>query len=255
MVVIDFLGSVALPDDSLERALNQIACHIFLLTLSSVNVFYYVFIAWLGNGSIKKNYLQQLALVGAAMQIGSCTASIIRYNIRDEYNYAIGNTGAVFGLLSGVFNNIALSTIWVHSDPNRKFKWQLISVIIALITAVALYMEFTTYDETHFLYFRLVNMQNTPYTMITCLFTARALKSGKLKIDPKIIAHEDVLSVFSVMWKFLLVAFLSNLSGITLFIYVGGGLTFGCVNVATYYMGQMDDYYDYGGETTPLLIR
>jgi hypothetical protein len=252
MVLVDFLGSVALPDDSLERAMNQLACHIFLLSLSGVNVFYYVFVAY-PNGTLKKNLLQQLALLGALMQIGSCSCSITRYNIRDEYNYAIGNAGAVFGLASGVFNNIALSTIWIHSDPNRAFKWKIISAIIALISIVALYMEFTTYDETHFFYFRVVNMQNTPYTLITCLFTARALNSGKLRINPSIISKENAVAVYSTLWKFLVVAFLANLTGVTLAIYVGGGLCFGCVNVATHYMGLMDDYYDYGGETTPLL--
>jgi hypothetical protein len=252
MVLVDFLGSVALPDDSLERAMNQLACHIFLLSLSGVNVFYYVFVAY-PNGTLKKNFLQQLALLGALMQIGSCSCSITRYNIRDEYNYAIGNAGAVFGLASGVFNNIALSTIWIHSDPNRAFKWKIISAIIALISIVALYMEFTTYDETHFFYFRVVNMQNTPYTLITCLFTARALNSGKLRINPSIISKDNAVAVYSTLWKFLVVAFLANLTGVTLAIYVGGGLCFGCVNVATHYMGLMDDYYDYGGETTPLL--
>mmetsp|Transcript_21937 Transcript_21937/g.52207 ORF Transcript_21937/g.52207 Transcript_21937/m.52207 type:complete len:257 (-) Transcript_21937:170-940(-) len=254
MVLVDFLGSVALPDNSLERAMNQLACHIFLLSLSGVNVFYYVFVAY-PNGTLKKNFLQQLALLGALMQIGSCSCSITRYNIRDEYNYAIGNAGAVFGLASGVFNNIALSTIWVHSDANRAFKWKIIAAIIALISIVALYLEFTTYDETHFFWFRAVNMQNTPYTLITCLFTARALKSKKLRIDPSIIAHDDAVAVFSTLWKFLSVAFLANLTGVTLAIYVGGGLCFGCVNVATHYMGLMDNYYDYGGagETAPLL--
>ena len=253
MVLIDFLGKVTLPDNSEERALNQVACHIFLLSLSGVNAFYYLFIA-LPNGTLKKNFLQQLAFLGALMQIGSCSNSITRYNIGDEYNFKIANWGAFFGLASGVFNNIALSTIWIHGDPNRAFKFKLIAVIIFLISAFALYMELTTYEETHFFWFRVVNMQNTPYTLITCLFTARALKSGKIKVDPKVIATENAIAVFDTIWKFLLVMYLLNMTGITLFIYVGGGLTFGCVNAATFYMGQFDDYYDSPlGESTPLL--
>lgn len=254
-LLVDFLGKVTLPDNSHERAMNQLACHLFLISLSGVNFIYLFFIGYLGTGSVKKNFLQFLAMLGALMQIGSCYCSIWRYNIGDEYHFAIGNAGALFGLLSGVFNNCALSTIWIHGDPNRKKKWTVICSIIFFISAFAMYKELVTYEETHFFWFRIVNMQNVPYTGITCYYTYRALSNGKLKISPKIIEHEDVTRCFQVLWIFLLVAFFANLTGITLTIYIGGGLCFGCVNIATYYMGLMDDYYDspFEGETTPLL--
>jgi len=255
-LLVDFLGSVTLPANSHERAMNQLASHIFLLSLAGVNFIYLFFIGYLGSGGVKRNFLQVLVMFGALMQIGSCTCSIWRYNIGDEYNFALGNAGAVFGLLSGIFNNCALSTIWFHGDPNRKSKWTITCFVIFLISAVAMFMELVTYEETKFFWFRVVNMQNTPYTGITCYYTYRALVNGKLKISPSIIKHEDCISCFKVMWIFLLVSTVSNFAfGITLTLYVGSGLTFGCVNIATYYMGHFDDYYEnpFGGETQPLL--
>lgn len=243
-LAIDFFGPVTLPDNSEERRFNQIACHIFLLTLALVNVIYYIIVPGLGTGSLKKNFLQQLAFLGALMQIGSCTNSITRYNIGDEYNFVVGNLGAVFGFLSGVFNNIALSTIWFHNSPNRKRNWAICSFVIAMLSVFALYMELKTYDETHFFWFRVINMQNTPYTGITVYFTYRALKSGKVTINPNIISHDAVTNLFFVLTCFQLFWFLTNVSGVTLYIYIGGGLTFGVINVATYFMGQFDEFYD-----------
>jgi len=250
-LLVDFFGSVSLPDNSHERAMNQLACHIFLMTSVLVNVAYLIFVAGLGTGSLKKNFLQQLALMGALMQIGSCGNSITRYNIGDEYNFKIANMGAAFGLASGIFNNIALSTIWFHKDPNRKRNWFIMSVIIILLSVWAMTMELKTYDKTHFFYFRIVNILNIPYTMICCFFTYRALKSGKITISKGTNSTEAVTNLFLVLTLFELLWFLANVSGMTIFIYIGGGLTFMTVNVATHFMGNFDDYYIYSGEQTP----
>lgn len=252
---VDFFGPLDLPDNSDERAMNQLACHIFLLTNVLVNIAYLVFVAGFGTGTLKKNFLQQLALLGALMQVGSCGNSITRYNISDEYNWAISNAGAAFGLASGVFNNIALSSIWFHGSPNRKKNWMIFSTIWALISVFAMYMELKTWDETHFFWFRVINMQNTPYTLICVFFTYRALKNKKISIDPTIIAHADVTRLFLVLTYFQLAWFLTNVSGQTIYIYVGGGMTFMTVNVATHFMGNFNDYFDspINGEDTPLL--
>lgn len=254
-LLIDFFGGLDLPDNSHERAMNQLACHIFLLTNVLVNVAYLIFVAGFGTGSLKKNFLQQLALLGALMQIGSCGNSITRYNIGDEYNFAIGNAGAAFGLASGVFNNIALSTIWFHGSTNRKMKWIIFSICWALVSCFAMYMELKTYEETHFFWFRVINMQNTPYTLLCCYFTYRGLKNKKISIDPNIISHSAVTSLFKVLTLFQLAWFLTNVSGQTIYIYIGGGMTFMTVNVATHFMGSFNDYYDspVGGEGQPLL--
>merc|ERR1719188_511001 len=98
-------------------------------------------------------------------------------------------------------------------------------------------------------------MLNNPYTMVTCFVMWRALKNKKAKIDPGVIEHDYLTRLFLVLWISLFVITLSTLVGVTLFIYAGGGLTFGAVNIATYYMGQMTDFYDkpIGGEGTRLL--
>jgi len=77
----NFFGK-AVPD----VAMNQLVCHIFLLTLSMVNVIYLFFIEGLGKRARFKNFLQQLAFFGALMQMGSCANSITRYNMQDVYN-------------------------------------------------------------------------------------------------------------------------------------------------------------------------
>jgi len=250
-LLIDFFGAIDLPSGP-ERNTNQIACHIFLFTLAAVNVIYLIFIAGFGTGSLRKNFLQQLALMGGLMQLGSCYNSMTRYNIGDEYNWKIANAGAAFGLASGIFNNIALSTIWFYGSNNRGQKWAIFSAIIVLFSVWAMYMELKTYDETHFHYFRLINMQNTPYTGIVCFFTARALKNKKITIDPTIISQEAVTRVFNIMWMFALTALILISTNMTLVIYVGGGLIFGCVNIATFYMGQFDDYYPFSEKSQPV---
>lgn len=249
-LLINFLGTTALADDSNERALNQVACHIFLLTSVLNNLAYLIFVAGFGIGSLKRNPLQQLALLGALMQLGSCYNSISRYNIGDEYHFNMGNMGSLFGLLSGIFNNSALSTIWFHKRPNRKFKWMVCSIFIVLLSTCAMIIQLNTYEDTKFFYFRIINICNTPYTMICCLFTYRALKSGKITINENIIKHEDVTNLFLVMFVFELFWFLMTFFGIPWFMYMGGGLTFGVVNVATHFMGNFDDYYDWSPKST-----
>ena len=255
MVLVDFLGPNDLPDNSHERAMNQLVCHMVLITNAGVNFVYLFLIAGIANRSLQKNWLQKLALFGALMQLGSCTCSLTRYNIGDEFNFALSNLGAFCGLASGVFNNTALSVVWVHDASNRKLKFQLISLFILLASVVAMIMELKTFDETHFLYFRMVNMLNNPYTLVTCFVMWRALKNKKAKIDSDIIKHDDLTRLFLVLWIAEFVITVSSLVNVTLFIYAGGGLTFGAVNIATYYMGQMTDFYDkpIGGEGTRLL--
>mmetsp|Transcript_23154 Transcript_23154/g.49317 ORF Transcript_23154/g.49317 Transcript_23154/m.49317 type:complete len:258 (+) Transcript_23154:365-1138(+) len=255
MVLVDFFGSVALPDGSHERFMNQLVCHIFLLTLSLINVIYLFFVEFLGKGALQKSFLQQLAFFGALMQIGSCSNSITRYNIEDEYNYIISNAGAFFGLAAGCFCNIALAPIVFHDCTNRKLKWKIFSIALISASIYCLYMECTTFDETGFFYFRVMNMQSVPWTAFTIWYTSRALKKGTVTIDPSIISTEAAINMCFVIGVTMAILFLLNLSGVTIFIYISGGLAFGCVNVATYYMDKMEGLYDKpaGGETALLL--
>lgn len=255
-LLVDFFAKVDIAKEP-DRALNQLACHIFLFTLSGINFIYLFFIGYLGTGQTKRNFLQFMAMLGALMQMGSCLNSLWRYNIGEEYNYFIANAGAVFGLISGFINTSAVSPIWFHTDANRKRKWAICCFVIFLANAFCMFMEFRTFDKTHFDWFRGINAMNTPYTGITCFIAERGLKNGKIKIDPNIIRREDCIKTFRVMWISLLFLFFAYMPNITLFDYVAGGLTFGCVNVATFFMGQFDDYYDnpFGGETQPLLSQ
>jgi len=254
-LLINFFGHTDLPDNSHERAMSQLASHIFLLTNVLVNVAYLIFVAGFGTGSLKKNFLQQLALLGALMQIGSCANSIHRYNIGDEYNFAIGNAGAAFGFASGVFQNIAISTIWFHGSTNRKMKWIIFSICWALVSCLAMYLELKNFEKSNFFWFRVINEQNGPYTMLCCYFTYRGLKNKKISIDPNIISHSAVTNLFMVLALFQLAWFLANATGQLIYIYIGGGMTFMTVTVATHFMGNFNDYYDspVGGEGQPLL--
>jgi len=255
MVIADFFGKVDLPDGTMERFMNQIVCHVFLITLALVNVVYLVFIEGLGKGALQKSFLQQLALFGALMQIGSCGNSITRYNIQDEYNPLISNLGAGFGLAAGCFNNIAVASILFHGCDNRKMKWGIFSTFLIGLSLFLIYMEVTTFDDTHFFYFRVLNMQSTPFAAFCLLYTSRALNKGTVKIDSAIISKEAAVGVFKVMGYFLVFGFFCNMTGYTIFIYIFGGLTFGCINVSTYYMDKMVGLYDkpVGGEGESLL--
>lgn len=257
MVIADFFGKVNLPDGTMERFMNQIVCHIFLLTLSMVNAIYLIFIEFLGKGNLQKNFLQQLALGGALMQMGSCGNSIHRYNIEDEYNFVIANAGAFFGLASGCFNNIAVGVILFHNCEKRKLKWGIFSTALILLSIFLLFMEMTTFADTGFFYFRVLNMQNVPIAGFCFWYTSRALSKGTVSIDESIISKESLIGVYNVMAYFLFIMFFVNMSGYTIFIYISGGLTFGCVNVATHYMDQMTGLYDKPapvGESAPLLV-
>jgi len=256
VLLADFFGKVDLPDGTSERHMNQLVCHIFLLTLSMVNVIYLFFIEGLGKKALYKNFLQQLAFFAALMQMGSCGNSITRYNIEEEYNATIGNMGAFFGLAAGCFSNIALASILFHGCENRKKKWAIFSTCLIGLSIFLLVKEVTTFNKTHFTYFRYLNMLSTPFAAGCLLYTSHALQKGTVKIDSAIISKDDAVRVFKVMGIFLVFAFLTIVTGMTLVIYIGGGLVFGCVNVGTYYMDHMVGLYDkpVGGEGSSLLV-
>jgi hypothetical protein len=270
MGLVEFFGSLKMEVGT-PRNLNQLVAHCFLLSGAATNVVYLVLIAGLGTRSLQKNFLQQLALVGALMQIGSCGCSLWRYNIEEEYNNTIGHAGSAFGLLGGMANNLALSTIWIHGASNRKSKMRMISAFIVLLFTVPMVMEIIKWDELSagievdpeatnpYIYFRVIEGIKMPYTITVCLFTARALKNGKATIDPKIIATEDLVRVLYVMAGFLAFCYCFLTLGLigsqyTTLIYYASGLQFGVYNIMTYYMGQMNDFYDVpiGGEGDPL---
>jgi len=256
VLLADFFGKVDLPDGTNERHMNQLVCHIFLLTLSMVNVIYLFFIEGLAKRDLFKNFLQQLAFFGALMQMGSCGNSITRYNIQEEYNPTISNTGAFFGLAAGCFNNIALASILFHGCDNRKKKWAIFSTCLTGLSIFLLFKEITTFDKTHFTYFRMLNMLSTPFAAGCLLYTSHALKKGTVKIDSAIISLEAAIRLYKVMGIFLVFAFFAVPTGMTIVIYIGGGLVFGCVNVATYYMDKMVGLYDkpVGEEGASLLV-
>jgi len=241
MVIVEFFGKVTLQDGTMERFMNQLVCHVFLLTLSMVNVIYLFFIGILGRGGLP--FLQKLALGGALMQMGSCANSITRYNIEDEYNYTIANAGAFFGLAAGCFNNIALSVILFHNSDNRKFKWRVFSIFLIVLSIVLLCMEMTTFEDTGFFYFRVLNMLSVPFTALCCWMTKRALEKGTLTL-PESTSTEEATGVFKVLGLFFFISFFVNLTGYTILIYISGGLAFGAVNVATYYMELMEGLYE-----------
>jgi len=244
VLLADFFGKVDLPDGSNERHMNQLVCHIFLLTLSMVNVIYLFFIEGLGKRALYKNFLQQLAFFGALMQMGSCGNSITRYNIQEEFNPLIANMGAFFGLAAGCFNNIAIGSILFHGCDNRKKKWALWSAFLICFSIFLLFKEITTFKSTGFWYFRVLNMCSTPIAIVCFLYTSHSLQKGTVKIDSAIISNEAAIRIFKIMGIFCVFAQLSLGTGMTIVIYIGGGLVFGMVNVATYYMDHMVGLYD-----------
>lgn len=245
-LLVDFFGSMGLPDYTLERSLNQITCHVFLMTGAMVNLAYLVFIAGFGTGTLKKNPLQVFVLIGCLGQMLSCGYSITRFNVGDEYNFALANWGAFWGLFGFIFNNIAISTIWIHKSDNRLQKWKIIAAVIVAINIVVFGMQLKTWEETRFQYYRMLNGLNQPYAALCYYFTHRALKSGKITISESIIKTEDLANLFLVMCFFNLFWFvITPTTYITTLIYVGGGLQFMTLNVATHYMGQFDEYYEY----------
>jgi len=244
VLLANFFGGVDLPDGTRERHMNQLVCHIFLLTLSMVNVIYLFFIEGLGKKALYKNFLQQLAFFGALMQMGSCGNSITRYNIEEEYNPFISNMGAFFGLAAGCFNNIAIGSILFHGCDNRKKKWAIWSAFLIGYSIVLLYLEITTFNSTHFWYFRQLNMCSSPIAAVCFLYTSHSLQKGTVKIDSAIISNEAAIRIFKIMGIFCVCAVLTMVTGMTIVIYIGGGLVFGTVNVATYYMDHMVGLYD-----------
>jgi len=244
VLLANFFGHVDLPDGTRERHMNQLVCHIFLLTLSMVNVIYLFFIEGLAKRDLYKNFLQQLAFFGALMQMGSCGNSITRYNIEEEYNPFISNMGAFFGLAAGCFNNIAIGSILFHGCDNRKKKWAIYSAFLIGLSIFLLFKEITTFNTTHFDYFRKLNMLSTPIAVVCFLYTSHALEKGTVKIDSAIISKEAAVRIFKIMGIFCVFAVLAMPTKMTIVIYVGGGLVFGTVNVATYYMDHMVGLYD-----------
>lgn len=256
MVLVDFFGKFSLPVGSHERFMNQLVVHIFLLTLSLVNVVYLFFIEGVGKRALQKSFLQQLAFFGALMQIGSCGCSITRYNIEDEMNYAIGNAGAAFGLAGGFLRNIAIASILFHGCENRKRKWGIFSICHFCLSTTMLIIELRNFDKYGFTPFRIMDMQYAPFCSICCFYTSRALSNGTVKIDSSVISKEAAIGTFKVMSYFLITFWLIGMvTSIAIFTYINGGLTIGCVTVATYYMDKMTGLYDkpVGGEGDSLL--
>jgi len=243
MVLINFfakMGSLTKGTD--ENALNQIAGHMFLLTLSSINVVYLFFIEGLGKRALQKNFLQQLAFCGALSQIGTCTATIIRYNIQNDFNpfYTKFSSGCAF--IANSFNFIALGVTLFHGCDNRKMKWRIFSVSVIGLFGLGAYLEITT-DKILLGYVLAIS---PPFCSICHLYTSHALQKGTVTIDSAIISKEALIRTFKVMAYFLsfVYVFGSIVSGITILPLIIQGLTFCCVNIGTYYMDKMVGLYD-----------
>jgi len=251
-----FAKGGSLPDGSNERNMNFLVCHIFLMALSMVNVIYLFFIEGLGKRALFKNFLQQLAFFGALMQMASCANSISRYNIQEEYNPLFSNGSSFFGLAAGGFNNIAYGSILFHGCANRKRNWAIFSILLVGASVLVFINQVATFKEDHFDVFIKFNIPNTPFAALCILYTSYSLNKGTVKIDSATISKEAAVRTFLVMGIFLVLDFVATTTKVTIVMLVGGGLNFGCVNVATYYMDHMVGLYEkpVGGEGSSLLV-
>jgi len=242
MGLINFFGR-SFTDETVEHSLNQIAGHKFLLTLSSINVIYLFFIEGLGKRALQKNFLQQLAFFGSLMQIGTCTATIIRFNVQDEHNPIYGIPSTVFAFIANCFNFIALGVTLFHGCDNRKMKWRIFSVFIIGLSILGAYLQITT--SVNYLFYIFLTT-SSPFCIICHWYTAHALQKGTVTIDSAIISKEALIRTFKVMAYFLsfVYVFGSIVSGITILPLIIQGLTFCCVNIGTYYMDKMVGLYD-----------
>merc|ERR1712020_92165 len=116
----------------------------------------------------------------------------------------------------------------------------------------AFVLEIIYWEAYGFRFNRILELIRIPYVSVVCYFTARALKNGKVNIDPSIIEAGDATRLFMTMAVFLAVWFVANFSVITVVVYFGSGLMHSAVNIATYYMGQMTDFYDLPLEETDI---
>jgi len=238
MGLINFLGTMSLPVGSDERDLNQIAGHMFLLTLSSINVVYLFFIEGLGKRALQKNFLQQLAFFGALMQIPSCCSTIYRYNIQDESYHA--HLGSLFGYIANCFNYIAVGVILFHGCDNRKMKWRIFSVSVIGLAILGMYLELTTSVKLYFPIFISFPLKNFCFW-----YTSYALQKGTVTIDSAIISKKAAIRTFKVMAYVPFIGLvLGIVTGITVLQYIVAGLVFCCVNIGTYYMDKMVGLYD-----------
>jgi len=246
MGLIDFLDTGSTPVGSDVRNVSNVAAHIFLLTLSSANVVYLLFIEGLAKRALQKNFLQQLAFFGALMQIGSCVNSIHRYNINDEFNLLYAHSGSAFGFIANCFNFIALGSILFHGYDNRKMKWRIYSVSVIGLAICCMYYELTTFEESRFISFEI--FINVPLNMFFLWYTSWALQKGTVKIDSTVISKEAAIRTFKVLAFILFLRFVFFIvflkTEYTSLGYIMYGLNFCCVNIGTYYMDKMVDLYD-----------
>mmetsp|Transcript_53296 Transcript_53296/g.59607 ORF Transcript_53296/g.59607 Transcript_53296/m.59607 type:complete len:260 (-) Transcript_53296:210-989(-) len=247
MVLINFFAklssmSALRVNGTDEYALNEIAGHMFLLTLSVINVVYLFFIEGLAKRALQKNFLQQLTFFGSLMQIGTCTSTIIRFNIQDAHNPIYGIPSTVFAFIANSFNFIALGVTLFHSCDNRKMKWRIFSVSIIGLATVGAYLQITT----SVIYLNGFLITSPPFCIICHLYTSHALQKGTVTIDSAIISKEATIRTFKVMAYFLSIVYvLGNLIlGMNVVALINQGLTFCCINIGTYYMDQMVGLYD-----------
>mmetsp|Transcript_26393 Transcript_26393/g.26847 ORF Transcript_26393/g.26847 Transcript_26393/m.26847 type:complete len:255 (+) Transcript_26393:70-834(+) len=242
MVLINFFAKMgSLTKGSDENALNEIAGHMFLLTLSVINVVYLFFIEGLGKRALQKSFLQQLAFCGVLSQIGTCSSTIYRYNIQDDNNPSLLKLSSGCAFIANIFNFIALGVTLFHGCDNRKMKWRIFSVSVIGLFSLGAYLEITT----HVVYLGYVLAILPPFCIICHWYTSHALQKGTVTIESAIISKEAAIRTFKVMAYILSICYvLAIVSKIYVLLLINQGLVFCCVNIGTYYMDKMVGLYD-----------
>lgn len=262
MPIVNFLTTKHAPEGSEERNAVFLCAHIGFFFFNLVNVGYILFYQGYAYGKLRTNRLMPIAIAACATQALSCSTSIHRYNINDEYGpFAL--YGTALGLFAALFMNINYLFILFNKTVTAK-KIGVGTILWMLLFVPCMALSLRDWETKRFAYFQVAIAASTAYSIICIYFGMVAHKNGDIRIDSSILSYDQMNNLFRVsILLTTLVLVCGGLFAYPMLLYPGTGLTYSVMVILVSYVGQMDfmtegyvqvdegTSFQGGGDTTP----
>lgn len=262
MPLVNFLSHKdEFPVGDSMRNLSFMIGHVGFFMFNFLNCVFLLLISGFVFKRLWGNTLSKLGLMAALIQCsGSCTSSIHRYNIDDEFGF-YAHTGVWFGILAYFPFNICMLHLLFNANKGEignisyitigTFIW--LAITVWCIVASEMYWDELNFAPFQYFVALSTIIQTTAYSSL--LYSQSKGMVGFSAGGDFSVSSQSVTRLALVAIGLQLVAFAGAGSGIPVFIYPATGLTFTIMCITSVVFGEMDFMQDHpviGGDSIPV---
>ena len=231
------------PKHTIERNIHFLIGHCGFFLFNFINCWVIVLIHGFVLGRFKKNKLMKYAFAACFCQLTSCTFSIYRYNINDEYgdNTSLAHWSNVTGIVAFMPFNYVSCRIFINHESTRRLLSVSTITLVGFGIFIFVFGDFVRWKQDDFKWIRIYFAMSTLFQLSAYIKASWAFCRREIRLPGDFpVPDEMVNRVLLICIILTVMALFFAGTKMPVLQYPATGMTFSVMLVAVSLFGEMD---------------